>query len=473
MKHLSSILLICLAACARPDATQSSDAARRAAVCPKAVPSPPNLPHIRPVHLVADFWIAKVPEPHQPLLTHAQILALNEHVRTLSDGDTHVGRFDLFGAAIDSTVLKAKQLRQLDRTAQAGSARERMLLDGRPIAPLIDELRVVISNAVSADSYHLVYRGTAGRCHPTNVGVYEDPGDVGFDYFQCSQLRMGDVVRVLRKSPSYWFVVSEYVEAWVDPDDLGPAVSAERARAILETKAFLVFTADHEPIWSAAEGGEILAVGRLGLHLPLAGPDRGEVAARRWKVRLPTASGSTTGWIDQNAPVTRGYPALTRARLIRRLMKTLNTPYGWGGTADGRDCSRLLMDLFQSFGLRLPRNSAAQAQAGISYVEIAELDDAAKRAAIESAATRGIVLLALPGHIMLYLGRDGDHQYAFHLFHAYRTPCPGGGQTKHIVDRATVSTLDLGTGSQRGGFLERLTRLVIIGGQPNEDQSAP
>jgi len=71
----------------------------------------------------------------------------------------------------------------------------------------------------------------------------------------------------------------------------------------------------------------------------------------------------------------------------------------------------------------------------------------------------------MKGHIMLYLGRDGDHLYAFHLFSGYLELCPGGGETMMRANRALVSALELGRGSSRKAFIRRISSLVVLGGE--------
>jgi hypothetical protein len=48
----------------------------------------------------------------------------------------------------------------------------------------------------------------------------------------------------------------------------------------------------------------------------------------------------------------------------------LHEPYGWGELGGGRDCSRLIMDVFDSFGIVMPRNSKFQAMLGKSLGEV-------------------------------------------------------------------------------------------------------
>ena len=72
---------------------------------------------------------------------------------------------------------------------------------------------------------------------------------------------------------------------------------------------------------------------------------------------------------------------------------------------------------------------------------------------------------------MLHLGQDDGRLYALHQFSGYLAPCRGAprgrperGKTETMVrvNRAAVTSLELGRGSSRTAFIERLTRLVLF-----------
>lgn len=192
----------------------------------------------------------------------------------------------------------------------------------------------------------------------------------------------------------------------------------------------------------------------------------------------------TLGWIPVDAPIApilaeMNLPdqPLTRRALFTAAFEYLGTPYGWGGEGGGRDCSRFLMDLFAGFGVDLPRFSANQAQAGSFSIDVSGVPSEAERGLlIDAAARRGVVLLHFPGHIMLYLGRnEAGAPMALHAFAEYLAPCDAGAQaadpqgdveTLFEVDQVTVSDLELGRGSSRTAFIERLTRITVVGGTP-------
>ena len=130
------------------------------------------------------------------------------------------------------------------------------------------------------------------------------------------------------------------------------------------------------------------------------------------------------------------------------------------------------MDTFGALGLALPRHSRAQAFAGTFRVNIEPVENERERLLLmDAVARRGIVLLHFPGHIMLYLGRTEDGQpMALHAFAEYMRLCDaaeqkrtGRTETLMMVDRLTVSNLELGRGSSRRSFLERITHLTVLG----------
>ena len=65
-------------------------------------------------------------------------------------------------------------------------------------------------------------------------------------------------------------------------------------------------------------------------------------------------------WIHGKADVSVGYLPYTRAHILRQAFKMLGENYGWGGQREGRDCSSFIMDIYNVFGIRSPRNADQQ-----------------------------------------------------------------------------------------------------------------
>jgi hypothetical protein len=160
--------------------------------------------------------------------------------------------------------------------------------------------------------------------------------------------------------------------------------------------------------------------------------------------------------------------ALTRRALLTEALATIGSPYGFGDAKGGRDCSRLMLDVFEELDIALPRHSGWQAKAGTFTIDVSGMSDTEKTNAIRDASANAAVLLAFPGHIMLHLGqREDGAPMALHALGEYVRPCAGGGETVFENDHVIVSDLQVGRGSSRKALLERVTTLVLLGAPPS------
>ncbi|MDO8303874.1 MAG: hypothetical protein Q7T18_11590, partial [Sedimentisphaerales bacterium] len=83
-------------------------------------------------------------------------------------------------------------------------------------------------------------------------------------------------------------------------------------------------------------------------------------------------------------------------------------------------------------------------------------------------ADPGITLLALDGHIMLYLGAVDGKPHVIHQIWGYMD---AGGLTE--LKKVSVTGLDLGAGSQAGAFKERIRSVSEVTLAPSFIRQAP
>jgi len=450
----------CLACRSRTTADASGPSGRAPSgsrPCPEDEAAPPLLPDQHPFHSLPEFWLARGPAPEATRVRLEAILEHNRRVHALREEGWPSGRWELQDLPFSPERVRARLRTRLLSLRKGAEAGKWLLLNGGPPTALLAALERAVDKAQPADELRVLHRSAALRCFPTDEGLYDKPWQSAFDLMQCAQLRFGEMVRVGAKGERFWYVWSPYAEGWIAPEALTPVLGEDEARSYHEPARFVVAQADRVPLWTDRQGGTILGEVRLGGRLPLLGEEEGLL-----RVVAPGPAGLRTAWVRRADAVSVGFPVLSFDRLVARAFSLLNSPYGWGDVGDNRDCSRLIMDLFGAFGVELPRNTWHQAQAGARRVEVGSMDEPAKARAIQEAASRGIVLLHMPGHIMLYLGRDGDRLFAFHQFSGYLVPCEGGGETMKRVNRAVVTSLELGRGSSRKSFLQRITRLVVF-----------
>lgn len=188
---------------------------------------------------------------------------------------------------------------------------------------------------------------------------------------------------------------------------------------------------------------------------------------------LPPVAEARGVFLDMLVAERRGRPPLTRGSIARAAFAELGRPYGWGGSRDGIDCSGLVELVFGQHGIELPRHSRAQGRSGTHTIEIPpEATEAERLSLLDRAWDEGVVVLHFPGHVLLYLGRDADGApRAIHALYEYAELVDGVERVRD-VGRVVVSSLELGRGTSRRSFLERLTHLAVFG-RTVDDDTAP
>ena len=456
MRGFLATLFVLACACTRPPAPapdapetgQPSEPDR----CPDRLATD-GYPGTRAEHETLTYWLEQLGRSHdldEVLLDVSGVARHNAAIATPKLGYT-----DLL-TPVDEVDLRKKVTERLDwMRAQVAEGKYRDA-DG-------SEVSVSARSALDEPEYrirpslHVALENLAVRCGPRLAGYFKLPVDLSFDRNNCSTIHPQEPVQVVANWPGGLKLVrSRYTMGWVtDKARLSPEIP-EKAREAWVRGEKLRATAAA----TLRPTGQVAVEVEAGTLLPRASDGSVWVAAPDG-IELASAP---DGAVSTSRPV-------TRRALLETAFSYLGTPYGWGGQDGGRDCSRFLLDSFASFGLELPRFSGDQAQAGTFSLDVEGVkSDEDRLLLIDSAARRGAVLLFFPGHIMLYLGRDADGQpMAIHSFAEYLVPCEGEGETTFTTDRVSVTNLELGRGSSRRSFVERITRVVVIGQVPGPE----
>ncbi len=298
------------------------------------------------------------------------------------------------------------------------------------------------------------------RCGPTSEPFYSSPPNLAFDRNACSTIERQEPIQVLARMGEMLLVRSRYAFGWiaanaalsppVPEDEIAVWTHAPRARS-------------RAPMTLRAEDGAAIDIDpNLLLPIDSTSPDRLHFASNQGFHR------STALSPDQSEPVRR---PLTWRSFLTEAFRHLGQPYGWGGHDGGLDCSEFVMDTLATFGIEMPRHSSRQATAGTFVIDVpSETNDADRLRLLDAAARRGIVLLHFPGHIMMWLGRTPNGEpRVLHSFAEYLEPCAEGGESLLRVNRVTVSNLELGRGTSRRAFIERLDKIIVIGASPGPE----
>jgi cell wall-associated NlpC family hydrolase len=426
--------------------------------CPARARASEPLPGVDRALESADYWIAQHEDANAPLLNSAELSRHDRALRFSADGDARV--VDLTRPVTREELLTALKERfsvMRNRFASGEYVREAAALE------LLQES--ALDGFVEQRSLRVALEPMALRCAPFAGAIHSSQGSTTFDRNSCSSARAQEAVELLGTLQGHTLVRTRYALGFLPENAaLSSAVPSELDAAFrqgqeLELTAKLTFEGHDFPTGS-------LLVARDSDHAWIAGQGGFHVS--------PALTG-------QARPTARD---LTRAAFLRAAFRYLGTPYGWGDEHGGRDCSRLVIDIFSSFGLHLPRHSAEQSQSGSYALDIpAQASDTERLAILDEADAQGITLVHFPGHIMIYLGRDKTGTpRALHSFAEYLAPCPqvnpagsptasqsarvGGAETLFEVGRVSVSDLSLGKNTSRRSFLERMTRISVFGRAP-------
>jgi cell wall-associated NlpC family hydrolase len=310
------------------------------------------------------------------------------------------------------------------------------------------------------------------RVLPTHKPAFYSSSQPGegfpFDRMQNSLVAAGTPLLVTHVSrDGQWALVeTDWAAGWVRWPEIA---LVDRAFIAAYTATPLAgFLADDVAVMRP--DGLFLLSGRVGMALPLAGAQ--DLPEQRW-VRLPVRDHlGQARMVEATAPRKdcQKLPlAATRSNVVRVLNALLGRPYGWGGLYENRDCSALIQDVLAGFGAFVPRNSKDQAGAG-RWVSLEGLAPSAKERRIGEQGKPLRTILYMPGHVLLYLGRDPVSRriVAYHSMWGVRTGdffqvSPG----RRVIGRTVITTLEPGKEllpgpSPTGLLVDRLTGMALI-----------
>lgn len=418
------------------------------------------LPEVTPEQLTVKYWLELLGHQYdldQVLLSPEQVDHLNEALQ-VPRPDYHSQRdlLEAFDAVELAQEVEERRTWARDKLSSGEYlSRTGAKLPAASLAPLDAEVDL----ASVAPDLRVALTDAQIRCAPLSEPFYTNALDLRLDRNACSMLRAQEPVRVVAKWPNgMQLVQSASAFGWLAA---GAELSAPLPKPLAQAYVHGARLRVQAPDFAVGRGDAktVLAAGSL---LPVAD-------ARQQRVHVATQLGFVTSSREQAGLLASTRRPLTRRAVLEEAFRYLGQPYGLGDTNGGRDCSRLLQDVFESFGLQLPRHSSWQAQAGSFWVDTESVPEAQRGFLFDAAAQRGMVLLAFPGHIMLYLGRNPQGQpMVLHALGEYVEPCANGGKGETVVrvKNIGVSNLELGRDTSRRALIERITRITVIGGPP-------
>lgn len=341
----------------------------------------------------------------------------------------------------------------------------------RPVPPEKVEAVVAAAGAASFPSLDLpaiTVRPSDLRSLPSRRPFFLDPAKPGegfpFDYLQNSGIAANTPVRIRHRTPdgAWVYVDGTALYGWLPAPDV--AVVDEEFMRSFRTSALAVLVRDGVPVVDG--GGVFRFTGRIGTFFPLVSSD-----ASGRIVGLVAAADADGRAVLRQTPLPADGAALfplpaTPRRLAAVANRMMGEPYGWGDLYGDRDCSSTLRDLYAPFGFWLPRNSAAQAEAG-RILSLEKLSPEERERALLETGVPWRTLLWMKGHVMLYLGEYRGRATVFHALWGVRTRDGEGEEGRRVVGRTVVTTLQPGRElpdlAPEGDLRERLRGITLLG----------
>lgn len=399
------------------------------------------------------FWIARHHAPDSLILAPQEIEDFNARVLRLGQiYNMTFSRYDTQGWGF--AEMMTANLRY-------ARAKAEYHLDGSRIdkafwEQLSENIDVKAFRATARPRFAFPIRFTSQRIIPTSEAILELADDPDFDYAQNSGADIGDPTIIFHESRDgkWLFGYNRASAGWYPKEDMC-LLELEDWQAYKDTKSVVVTTSNKSDLWLNKEATDFYGFIRMGNSLPLLG-----IEGDYYKVALPSSAPNAAYIHIRDAHP--GFLPYTARNLYNQAFKLLNTPYGWGDMNGEYDCSGIIKQIFQCFGIYLPRNGSQQSVSAIKIHQFKEeIPDAKERLIVEKALP-GITLLRFPGHIMLYLGAVDGKAYILHSTWGARTPGTGGKDQILVINKVVVSDLSLGEGSQKRSLLQRLTDISKV-----------
>jgi len=425
--------------------------------------APSLLPGTNRMMKTAGFWIGRHPDPDRVFLDPGQIEKLNGYLQA----ELGLTR-DMLASDQSMSQEEIRSLLDEDMRNFTGPAcydKDGMAAGADFFDSLYGNMNLENIPPRVPPRFALVTRFADQRVFPTAESLYGTRGDRDFDAVQTSALDIGTPLRILHESrdQAWVYVFDPLYRGWVENNRIAPASREDLERFLRPEKRAVVISPKgdlyRDPIRTVHHDHA-----RMGVSFPLAGDDdgNGDGVVLLLPFRREDGSLCIEKAYASEAEVHRGFLALTGRHMLEQAFRLVNAPYGWGGRNGEQDCSRFVQEVFATAGVRLPRNSSKQAEAGLLLDRFDGGTPAERKIAIlAERALGGLTLLYMKGHILLYAGHVDGVPYAVHALWGYRER-DGCGDRVRVTGRVVLSDLTLGKGTKKGSLLERLVSVRML-----------
>ncbi|MGH4123673.1 MAG: SH3 domain-containing protein [Clostridium sp.] len=317
--------------------------------------------------------------------------------------------------------------------------------------------------------YGVTITKTVMRTFPTYDTVFNIGDNYEFDRFQETAVYPVEPLVILHKSKdNKWYFAQIYnYLAWIPEKDVA-ICSKQELFDYLNTQDFIVTTGkrvftNYNPLDEQLSEVQL----DMGIRIPLVSINEieediyGQNPTGNYVVKLPTKNNSGNvefklALIARNEEVSQGYLPYTRVNILVHTFKFLGERYGWGGMFNSRDCASLIMDVYRTMGIKLPRNAEEQGELAVGdFCEMKEDMTIVDRQNLLDNLKPGTPVY-MSGHAMLYVGKEEGKHYIIHDFSGFYKPQQDGSTKYYRVREVMVSPLCIGLSEEGKTYIEGL-----------------
>jgi len=415
------------------------------------------------------YWVKKIKNPNRILLTPKQIQMMNEE---------NLRREELYLCDLKSLKeemnkeeilnLFKEDLQGFGRTEEIRYGANGRILDDNFWNKLIENMNQDGLKDKNKILFGFITKRTDIRVFPTEEISIANPNAYEFDRFQHSSIPPGSLIAIyhLSRDNQWAYVQTIFIRGWIRKKDIAIAKEKLDIKNYLEEKQHVIVTGDQIKIFLDPFFKKEAFLASMGSSFPLI--KLPEEKNKKYIIKIPIRTDDETlsfkkGYISSFEDVSIGFLPYTQKNIANQAFKLLNKPYSWGDKGGARDCSRFIMDIFSTFGIILPRNSKFQAQVGKSLGQFDSSNNIEEKKKVLDDALPLATILRLPGHVMLYLGKENKKYYVIHNLWGIQEKHKSGSQLIHKIGKVVVTDLNLGENSLQGSLLNRITDIRLIG----------
>lgn len=409
------------------------------------------------------YWISKIENPDKILLSSDKIKQTNEKIKKTLYLVNDIEKYPKY---IRKKSFQ-KQLKQIFNLINAGRYIDDSFetITPKTIKKLKKNTDISIAVKRLKVNFAMTVKYSEVRLLPTDTAFLKDKETFDIDRIQVAGIDLGEPLAVISKTKDkkWSYVISSAAEGWIKTQNIA-FTSKEVISDWINADNFVVVKNSKSDVFLDEDMKQYYDYLRMSAKLPLIK----KINSNKVCVKIPVSNRSgmlyfKKAYID-SSEVSLGFLKYTQRNVIYQAFKHLNSPYAWGGFSGEQDCSTFVRQVFGCFGFILPRTSSSQIKCGNNLMEMSNSDSIyTKNMKITDNALPAISLIYLPGHIMIYIGKD-DYGIPYVIHSIWGTEDYNDKKEKIInfINRIVVSNLSIGDNTYKGSLIERITKINTL-----------